>query len=168
MSAQMDFADLYTRHAQSVFRFAYFLSGNRELAEDIAAETFARALTARNHIRPGSVKAYLLAVARNLFLDWTRTQGRMRSLLEEDLDAADPTPDPEEVTAARLDLEATQEALQHLPERERAALLMAAVGGLPHEQIAASLGCSVPAIKLRIHRARVRLRHLIAQRSTTS
>jgi RNA polymerase sigma-70 factor (ECF subfamily) len=126
MSAQMDFADLYTRHAQSVFRFAYLLSGNRELAEDIAAETFARALTARNHIQPGSVKAYLLAVARNLFLDWTRAQGRMRPLLDEDLDAADPTPDPEEVTAARLDLEATQDALQHVPERERAALLMAA------------------------------------------
>ena len=35
----MDFADLYTRYAQDVFRFAYFLSGNRELAEDIAAET---------------------------------------------------------------------------------------------------------------------------------
>ena len=41
----MDFAELYSRYAQDVFRFAYYLSGTRELAEDIAAETFARALT---------------------------------------------------------------------------------------------------------------------------
>ena len=38
----MDFADLYACYAQDVFRFALFLSGRRELAEDIAAETFAR------------------------------------------------------------------------------------------------------------------------------
>jgi RNA polymerase sigma-70 factor (ECF subfamily) len=56
--------------------------------------------------------------------------------------------------------------LQKVPERERAALLMAAVEGLPHEQIAAALGCSVAAIKVRIHRARLRLRRLMtAQRS---
>ena len=59
----MDFADLYARYAQDVFRFAYFLSGNRELAEDIAAETFSRALVAGDSIRPGTVKGYLLAVA---------------------------------------------------------------------------------------------------------
>ena len=59
----MDFTDLYSRYAQDVFRFALFLSGNRALAEDIAAETFARALTAGDRIRPCSVKAYLLAPA---------------------------------------------------------------------------------------------------------
>jgi hypothetical protein len=36
----MDFAELYTRYADSVFRFAYYLCGNRALAEDIAAEAF--------------------------------------------------------------------------------------------------------------------------------
>jgi len=164
----MDFTDLYSRYAQDVFRFALFLSGNRALAEDIAAETFARALTAGDRIRPGSVKAYLLAVARNLFLDWTRTQGRATSLSDEHLEAADLMPNPEVVAAGRLDLEAMLAALQHLPERERAALLMSAWDGLPHEQIAAALGCSISAVKVRIHRARLRLRHLTAERSTPS
>jgi RNA polymerase sigma-70 factor (ECF subfamily) len=163
----MDFADLYTRYAQDVFRFAYFLSGNRELAEDIAAETFARALTVGEGIQPGSVKAYLLAVARNLFLDWTRTQGRTTSLSDAQLEAVDLTPGPDTIAAGRLDLEATRAILQRLPERERAALIMSACDGLPQEQIAAALGCSVAAVKVRIHRARLRLRHLIAQGRTS-
>ena len=164
----MDFADLYARYAQDVFRFAYFLSGNRELAEDIAAETFSRALVAGDSIRPGTVKGYLLAVARNLFLDWVRGQGRTTALSNEHLDAADPAADPEAITAGRLELASTHEALQLVPEPERAALVMAAVEGLPHEQIAAALGCSVAAVKLRVHRARLRLRHLTARQSTPS
>ena len=72
----MDFADLYTRYAQDVFRFAYYLSGNQALAEDIAAETFARALTATTGVQAGSMKAYLLAIARNLFLDQVRADRR--------------------------------------------------------------------------------------------
>lgn len=164
----MDFAELYSRYAQDVFRFAYYLSGTRELAEDIAAETFARALTAADHVKPGSIKAYLLAIARNLFLDWARTQGRTTALSNEQLETADQKPGPEVITAGRLELDATRAALQHVPEPQRAALLMAAVDGLPHDQIAAALGCSTAAVKVRIHRARLRLRQLTAQRSTTS
>jgi len=161
----MDFADLYGRHARDVFRFAYYLSGNRELAEDIAAETFARALTARDAIRGGSVKAYLLAIARHLFLDAARTGGRTAPLSDEQLETADPTPDPEAIAAGRLALASTVAALQQVPEHERAALLMAAFDGLPHEQIGAALGCSTAAVKLRIHRARLRLRQLMPERS---
>ena len=158
----MDFADLYGRYSQDVFRFSYFLSGNRELAEDIAAETFARALTAKDPLRPGSVKAYLLAIARNLFLDWVRVQGRTTSLSQEHLHTPDGKPDPETIAAGRLDLAATLEALQQMPEGERAALLMAGVDGLSCEQIAAALSCSVAAVKVRVHRARLRLRELTA------
>lgn len=150
------------------FRFALFLSGRRELAEDIAAETFVRALTIGDKVRPGSVKAYLLAVARNLFLDWARAQGRMTSISDEDCDPVDPAPDAETATASRLDLETTLDALQRLPEGERAALLMSSYDGLPYEQIAAALGCSVAAVKVRIHRARLRLRSLLPERRTSS
>lgn len=163
----MDFADLYGRYSQDVFRFAYFLSGNRELAEDIASETFARALTVGNHLRTGSVKAYLLAIARNLYLDFARTQGRTTSLSEAHVNTPDAAPDPEAIAAGRLDLGAAMLALQQMPEGERAALLMAGVDGLPHEEIAAALGCSTAAVKVRIHRARLRLRQLTAERSSS-
>lgn len=158
----MDFADLYSRYSKDVFRFAYYLTANRELAEDIAAETFVRVLTVRDEIQPGSVKAYLLAVARHMFVDWTRTRGRTTPLEDELLRLSDPAPDPEVQATGRIELEAARDALQQLPEPERAALLMAAVDELPHQQIAAALGCSPAAVRVRIHRARLRLRNAMA------
>lgn len=163
----MDFASLYRQHAADVFRFAYYLSGNHAVAEDIAAETFARALTTADRIKTGTVKAYLLRIARNLFVDATRRDARLS-----DLDATgeplDQAPGPEAVAGARLELVVTRQALATLSEGERSALLMSAVGGLSHEQIAAALECSIPAVKLRIHRARLRLRQLTARGSTSS
>ena len=46
-----DFGDLYRHHAQDVFRFALYLSGNHAEAEDLTAETFVRAWTAPEPIR---------------------------------------------------------------------------------------------------------------------
>src|SRR5262245_48352175 len=164
----MDFGSLYREYAQDVFRFAFYLSGNRAMAEDITAETFARALTAGGRIRTGTVKAYLLRIARNLFLDATRRDGKFAGLAAGALEVSDPAPGPEAVTTSRLDLELTRQALASLSEGERAALLMFTVAGLSHEHIAAALDCSVPAVKLRIHRARLRLRQLTARGSTSS
>src|SRR5262245_22309458 len=119
----MDFADLYHRYAQDVFRFAFYLSGNRTLAEDIAAETFARALTARAEVNPGSLKAYLFAIARNQFLDTVRVDGRTTPLAGEHLSVAATASSPEAVAAGRLDLDGLRHALLQVPEHERAALI---------------------------------------------
>src|SRR5690242_1563967 len=111
----MDFASLYRQHAADVFRFAYYLSGNHAVAEDIAAETFARALTTADRIKTGTVKAYLLRIARNLFVDATRRDARLS-----DLDATgeplDQAPGPEAVAGARLELVVTRQALATLSE----------------------------------------------------
>src|SRR4030095_10465302 len=67
-----DFAALYERYARDVYRFSLYLSGDFALAEDLTAETFARAWAAHERIRVGSVKAYLLMIARNLYRDAMR------------------------------------------------------------------------------------------------
>jgi DNA-directed RNA polymerase specialized sigma24 family protein len=72
----MDFADLYERYANDVHRFALFLSGNEAVADDLTAETFARALLGRDDLLLDTVKAYLLAIARNLYRDACRREWR--------------------------------------------------------------------------------------------
>jgi RNA polymerase sigma factor (sigma-70 family) len=159
-----DFSALYQRYAQDVYRFSLYLSGNFALAEDLTAETFARAWVARERIRVGSVKAYLLTIARNLYRDVLRR--RAETSLPENLDVADEAPGPEASAQAREDARRVLWALGQIPEHEREVLLMATVEGLSHHAIAVALDLSVEAVKVRVHRARVRLNALRAGMET--
>jgi RNA polymerase sigma-70 factor, ECF subfamily len=149
-----DFHALYQRHARDVFRFALYLCGDRSLAEEVAAETFARAWTGADEIRTSTMKAYLFTIARNLV---RRSFQRGRRVAAIDPELADPRPGPARVAGSRIELAAVLAALQRLPESDRAALLMRAQDGLSHQEIAAVLGLSVVAVRVKIHRARLSL-----------
>jgi RNA polymerase sigma-70 factor (ECF subfamily) len=156
-----DFEALYQKYAQDVFRFALFLRGNRADAEDIASETFVRAWNAPGGIRQSTVKAYLLVIARNCYLQGLRRSGR-NSPLDEDF--ADPRQAPHNSAEQRAELEQVMRELQQLPELDRAALLMSAAEEMSYEQIAETLGLSLGAVKTKIHRARLKLEQAREQR----
>jgi RNA polymerase sigma-70 factor (ECF subfamily) len=153
--AELTFDAIYEQYAPDVFRFALYLSGNRTQAEDLAAETFARAWIAQDRINVGSVKAYLLTIARNLYIDFTRRQRDVPLPAEYDPQAAGPN--PETVAMARSEWDAVLRALRAMPEEERSILLMASVGGVPYDAIAVAFGISTAAVKVRVHRARIKL-----------
>jgi RNA polymerase sigma-70 factor (ECF subfamily) len=157
---ELTFSAVYDRHAHDVYRFALYLCGDAALAQDLAAETFARAWVARGRIRVGSVKAYLLMIARNLYRDERRRRPVM-PLAE--LDLPDDAAGPEASAHARLELRRVLAGLREIPDDDREVLLMAAVEGLSHQSIAAALDLSVNAVKVRVHRARVRLNVALAQ-----
>jgi RNA polymerase sigma-70 factor (ECF subfamily) len=159
-----DYAWLYERYAQDVYRFALYLSGSPEKAEDIASETFVRVWTSRDEIRAASVKAYLFTIARHLHADGRRRQARHVELPEL---LRDPAPGPEARAEGRQELDAVLRALQELPEVDRAALLMRAQDAIPYEEIAAALGLSLAAAKVKVHRARLRLAELRGPRRKT-
>jgi RNA polymerase sigma-70 factor, ECF subfamily len=153
----MDFESLYEQYARDVYRFALYLSGRPDQADDIAAETFVRAWMAPGPIREGTVKAYLFAIARNLYRADRRQQARVQ-----DLPAAAQAegPSPERTAAARHDLSRLLVNLQQLPEVDRAVLLMRAEDDMSYEEIAAAVGISAGAAKVKVHRARARLAEL--------
>jgi RNA polymerase sigma-70 factor (ECF subfamily) len=153
----VDFRSLFARYSHDVFRFTLYLSGDPSLAEEITQETFVRAWVNSSEIRGGTVKAYLLTIARNLFLSERKRTGRQVAV---DANLIDPSPGPQAIAESRTELDAALEALQALPEIDRAALLMHVQDGLSYAAVATVLGTSVPAIKVRIHRARMKLRQL--------
>jgi RNA polymerase sigma-70 factor (ECF subfamily) len=150
----IDFSGLYRAHAQDVHRFALFLSGDRELAEDLVSETFIRLWNARARVELATVRAYLFAIARNLYLQQLRGR-RPRAPLDDEL--ADARPGPAARAQARDELATTLAALQTLPEVDRAALLMRAGDELSYEEIAAALGLTPTAARVKVHRARLKL-----------
>lgn len=149
-----DFSELYRRYAPEVFRFAFYLTGNRADAEDITSETFVRLWTTGEPIRSQTVKGYLCTIARNLFLHGLRQQSRRVEISEE---LSDTAAGPQDRTEQKDELEKVMARLQKLPEIDRAALLMRALEDLPYEEIALALGISVAAAKVKVHRARLAL-----------
>lgn len=154
-----DIETLYRRHASSVFRFALGLCGDRSAAEDIVSETFVRLLTRPPRIETRTALAYLLAIARNTYLN-----GRRRRRREVPLpgDVAAPMSDPAGRVDDRDRLAATLAALDGLTEGERSALLLRVDHELGYDEIAAALGTTAGAAKVRVHRARLRLAVLLA------
>ncbi|MET0553053.1 MAG: sigma-70 family RNA polymerase sigma factor [Vicinamibacteria bacterium] len=152
-----DFETLYGRYGQDVFRFALYLCGNRADAEDIAAETFARAWMSRDRLRLPTVKGYLFAIARNLHRMGWRSQKPRREL---DASLPDGRPGPHLEAEGRDQLARVLAALQEMPETDRAAVLMRAQDGMSHAEIARALGLTEVAVKVKVHRARLRLQAL--------
>lgn len=145
---------LYRQHASAVFRFAWGLSGDRSDAEDLVSETFVRLITRAPRIETQTALAYLLAVVRNTYLSGLRRRRREVPLLAE---IHAPARDPADRLDDQARLESVMEALGHLPEGERAVLLLRVDHDLSYEEIAAALGTTIGAARLRVHRARVRL-----------
>jgi RNA polymerase sigma-70 factor (ECF subfamily) len=152
----IDFSGLYRAHAPDLHRFAFYLSGDRALAEDLVSETFIRLWNARARVELPTVKAYLFTITRNLYLQHLRAARRVaRASLVEQLE--DQRPSPAREAQARSELEATLADLQSLPEIDRAALLLRSVEQLSYEEIAATLGVSTTAARVKVHRARLKL-----------
>jgi len=143
------FHNLYQAHARDVYRFARFLSASDDAAAEITSETFLRAWVGRDRIRLETAKAYLLAIARNLARDRGRFANRWSDAQVPDQAVA---PNAE----IRIELRRTLDAIRALPIAYREPLMLAAIG-VDHEEIGQVLGLSVSTVKIRVHRARLKL-----------
>jgi len=151
MAEPIRFHDIYETHAGAVYRCLLAWSRNRALAEDLTAETFVRALSARQPVQASTARAYLVVIARNLWREHLR-----RAWRQEPMDAA-----PEQVTASeaetRTELNAILDAIAELPERLREPLVLHAQGGMTYEEIAEQLELPLTTVRVRIFRARQKL-----------
>jgi RNA polymerase sigma-70 factor (ECF subfamily) len=145
------FRELYERYHGDVYRFALFLTGDVARAEDLTADTFVRAWTARDRIRQETVRAYLLTITRNLFRDSLRT-ARRQVALDERMEDTAPAVDVRVEKASAL--RQVRGRLRRVARGDRRALLLYVIREMSYAEIATALGVSVGAVKSRIFRAR--------------
>ena len=148
------FHEIYERHSKDVYRYSFWLSGSAQEADDLTSETFARAWVGRHKIRTETVKAYLFAIARNLYLNQKRRANRKVELSH---DLVDPKPGPDQLVETRLELDRTLNALQTLSEVDRTALLLRIQHELSYAEIARILELPLTTVKVKVYRARLKL-----------
>jgi len=155
------FHDLWVAHARDVYRFAFYLSGNQAVADDLTSEAFLRVWDAWDRLVFPTVRSYLFATVRNLYLHQLR-----RTRREEAIEATMPDRSSLAEHAEQKDqLQRVLAAMDQLPEVDRSALLLRVEEGLSYEEIAAILQLPVATAKVKVHRARLRLAQ-ICQRSS--
>ena len=151
-SSAHDFAEAAERHLDDVHAFLVYLTGDRNVAEDLTAETFARALERwrRYDPRRGSARTWLCQLARSTALDHFRAEDRRRR--REGRYALDAR-EPEEAVFGEGLSPALEGALARLSAAEREVLVLRVVLELDGESAARVLGISATACSTRLSRA---------------
>lgn len=161
------FGELYRRHADAVYRW-FRARTDEGIAEDLTAETFAQAVLSMKRFRDeagGSAAPWLFGIAKNLLRRYQERQ-RAETAARRRLGVAIHSEDVGlEAAEARASIERlsgdVNGALALLPSGQRHALELRVVDELPYAQVAASLGCSEVAARLRVMRALASLTRLV-------
>jgi RNA polymerase sigma-70 factor (ECF subfamily) len=169
------FRELLVRYERPVFSLIYRMVRDREIAEDLAQETFIKVLNAIDSYRPEhKFSSWIFKIANNAAIDHLRRR-------EPDLLSLDGAPDAvsaerQEATSLQVrdlgespldELEARElgshieTAIARLRPEYRACIMLRHVEGRPYEEIAAILDLPLGTVKTYIHRARGELRELL-------
>ncbi len=152
-----DFERLFEEHAQPLFGFLAYRTGDAALAEDLLADTFERALRARKRFdrRKASEKTWLYAIALNLLRDSARRQKAETRALER---IPQETQDPPDVLAGVEHRDEVQRAMTVLSDEEREAIALRFGGDLTVPEIAKLLKQPLPRVEGRVYRSLRKLR----------
>jgi RNA polymerase sigma-70 factor (ECF subfamily) len=157
------FEQLAMPHFDQLYNFACWLTHDRNEAEDLVQETYAKALKGFSSFQPGTnFRAWIYRILRNAFLT-SRTGLKATATVQLDLDGEeDALPaveeTPESILLQRSDSQLVQQALEQLPVPYREILLLCEVEEMSYQEISDTLGIPIGTVMSRLFRARRALR----------
>jgi RNA polymerase sigma-70 factor, ECF subfamily len=154
-----EFQAAFDQHKDAVYRFAWRMSGSAAAAEDLTQDVFVGLLRYPDRFDParGTLRAFLLGIARNLALKRWRAEHRFEPLDDETVVVAEP-----------VDLERGEvgdivgRAVRALPPLQREVVILVEYEGLTLAEVARAVDAEVGTVKSRLHRARENLRRALA------
>ena len=159
------FEELVRLTYRDVYNLAVRLTGNEADASDVVQDTYVRAFRGLRRFRgDASFSTWLYRIAANCASSFMSRRSRQRcdALPEADeVIATDPDQDPTLQAEASSLRQTIERALEQLPQRLRAVVVLKHLEDLSHREIAERLGISESATKVRLHRARTSLRRLL-------
>lgn len=146
---------LFERHRNSVLSVVHSRCGDGALSEDIVQEAFIKAYLNLNKFNPKySFAGWLMTIAQNLFIDYTRKIENQPKDNESQIVAICPAPTPEENFIVGEDNRRLNEALNSLTPAYKTVIEMRFYQDMSYDEIAQKLGLPIGTIKTQIHRAR--------------
>ncbi len=153
-----NFQDFYKRQKDKLFSYLMRLTGDYHLSMDIMQESFMRCLEKyRNKTMNNSL---LYTIARNVLID-LRRRDKKKDNLEHDV--IDQTADQENDFRIKQEYRRVLSAMSKLEEDEREVLALVLTEDLKYREIASVLGINEGNVKVKVHRARLRLREILQE-----
>ncbi len=146
----VDFEAVFARLYPSLFRYLNRMTGDADVAADIAQEAFVRLL--RQPIPDADARRWLFTVATNLVRDWARSAERQRRLLQESYGGPTRLAPPDEAVERAERIQAVRAALAKLAPRDREILLMREEG-FRYAEIAEVVGVAPSSVGTLLARA---------------
>ena len=163
------FEELVRRHGGSLLGYLTRMSGNRDRAEDFFQETFKRVYQKGHTFRTdGRFKPWLFMIATNVAISGIRKTNRRPKVVSLNVNSqcsgegcsqtqtmpiTDTSNEPSREAIKGEQKELVAKAVESLPARQKAALIMSYYKGLTYKEVANALGCSVGTIKTQMFRA---------------
>ena len=162
------FGALVERYQQRLYGYLFRFAHHRQDCEDLVEETFVAAFRKLGSCRtPGRVSSWLFAIAHNLGVNRWRKASRANRFEEELDDAvsrtvADCALDPHALSVRREEAKRVELALQQIPDKYRAVLLLYYYEDLSYREISDALGISLDLVKTHLFRAKKTLARAFA------
>jgi len=161
------FEAVMTAHHAEIYRYLRRVTFRSAEAEDLSQETFLRAFRAYRVLPPdANVRAWLFAIATNLFRNSLRSAKRRRAAHDAVKTKArdDDGEGPEGVALFNEARSVVEAVIERLPTKQRAAFILRKVHELPYEEIAESLECSVDSARAHVFQAFRKIRSSLDDR----
>lgn len=156
------FASLFRRYAPRLQRLLQRDLGRGEDAHDLVQQTFLQLHRARHDFRPGArLRPWMYTIALNLKRQHFRRLGRRPEAALADDDPAHEPVAPHGNPESPIHDAQVRAVLEHLPDPQREVIVLHWFEGLSFREIAAVVGASQPAVKVRAHRGYKRLREVL-------
>ncbi|MFC1834919.1 RNA polymerase sigma factor [Thermodesulfobacteriota bacterium] len=165
----MDFFEVYDHHYDRVRRFVLVTVKDDWVADDLVQETFIRAQKNLDGLRdPSKLSFWLFGIAHNLCMDYFRrlkSSGERELTDESGMEITGEAHMQKELERRQMG-KCVQDQIDLLPESLRSVIILFDTMGFSHEEIAEVLGISVENAKVRLHRARKKLRSILEEKCT--
>jgi len=163
---QAAFRELVQRYGDGVLGYLFRMTGNRDQAEDLFQETFKRIHEKAHTFRGANFKSWLFTIATRAAIDSGRRRKRRAFIsLDQETDCEDDNSsplssvacegavDPADELVRQEQRQQVRQAVESLPIRQRATLILAYYQQLSYREVAEIMGCSIGAVKTHMSRA---------------
>ncbi len=159
----IDFNAVYSAFYPRILRYLARLVGPEE-AEDVSQEVFIKISRALGDYRGEGLSSWVYRIATNAAMDRRRRVSPIAVPAEEELVAADSAETAEQHLIRGEMSECVRRLIDELPDTYRAVLILSEIEGLADAEIARVVGATLETVKIRLHRARRRLREALVDR----